>query len=418
MTAYIDYGNGYTAYALSTGDVRLQPGHSGLSFPTVDQPVSENAVIDGAVLGSTRIKGRRSVHPLYFRTATRAQIAYAFSPGVERTMTTAIGSMPYYVEDVVFTSANLKGPQEVRVICVSPLACPEGDTLTAEFEGGTGSGWGATEALVTHSATDGYDQLTFLGAGVYEVGKGTKFILDAAQRVQGVKLYISSATARDEWLCEVRLCADALGYPSTEIATGQALISTTTDLQEFTFMFDTPVELGSGYEGSVYVYSTDAITWWDELRFATDSAKGYTDGGAYTVTSDGVDLGYVPDTTADLKFVVIGQNLDTGTGTITFDADTDVPCAPVITCVIVTGDTELVLTGDGWVTTITGPFVTENIIIVDARNYTVTVNGTDAIADFVRTGDWPEVAPDSNTITVAPAAATSVQWKPRRLGLI
>ena len=418
MTAYIDYGNGYIAYARTTGDVRLRPGHSGLLFPTVEVPVAENAVMDGATIGTTRARGRRSVHPLYFRTATRAAIAAAFSPGVERTMTTAIGSMPYYVEDVVFVSANLKGPQDVRVVCVSPLAYPEGDTLTATFEGGTGGGWGAEEAVVSHTTTDGYDQLTFLGAGTYEVGKGTKFVTDASQRITGVKLWIASATARDEWLCEVRLNTDAVGYPSTEIASGQALISTTTALTEFLFKFDTPVELASGYGATMHVYSLDAITWWDELRFATDSGKGYAGGGAFTVASDGVDLTYVLDTAADLKFQVIGQNLDTGTGTVTFDADTDVPCAPKVTCVIVTGDNELVLTGTGWTTTITGPFVTGDIIVVDAREFTVTVNGTDALADFVRTGDWPEASPGSNTITIAPAAATTVQWKPRRLGLI
>lgn len=413
----VDFGNGVIVYTdASPGIV----GHSGVDEPDFEVATMQNSVTDGGTVGATRLPMRvvtfRVVHD---KVWTKAELVAAFSPGVERTITTINGSMPYYVAaPLSFPERRARAEKEFTVTILSPLACPEGDTLTATFEGGTGSGWGAEEVVVSHTTADGYDELTFVGGGAYEVGKGTKFVTDASQRITGVKLWIASATARDEWLCDVRLHTEVVGYPGgTVLASGRALISTTTALTEFLFKFDTPVELASGYEATMYVYSLDAITWWHELRFATDSGKGYPGGGAFTVTSDGVDFGYVLDTAADLKFQVIGQNLDTGTGTVTFDADTDVPCAPKVTCVIVTGDDELVLTGASWTTTITGPFVTGDVIIVDARNFTVTVNGTDALADFVRTGDWPEVSPGSNTITIAPAAATSVTWKPRRLGL-
>lgn len=403
MTAYIDYGNGYVAYARTTGDVRLQPGHSGLSFPTVEQPVSENAVVDGSVLGSTRIKGRRTVHPLYFRTATRAQIAYAFSPGVARTMTTAIGSMPYYVEDVIFMSANLKGPQEVRIIAASPLACPEGATRAASIVGG--GGWAAESVQVQNAVEDGTSGLVLTANEVGTLRLSQKF---AATTCRNTAFEYRVRQAPSAAIAEAYLTILDASFAQLHQQALDVSADFTVALHKIALTNPVVTVNGANTHAQLLLIGQPGFT----IALAYSNGD-YASGHLETPSGSGESAG------DDLTFKVYGQVLDAGVGTATFDADTDVPCAPVISCVIgAVGAATLVLTGTGWTTTITGPFVTNDVIVVDARNFTVTVNGVGAIARFVRTGDWPEVSPGSNTFTVAPAAATTVQWKPRRLGLI
>jgi len=172
-----------------------------------------------------------------------------------------------------------------------------------------------------------------------------------------------------------------------------------------------PLICVAGSTWTLYITNTRALPFTLGLAYSNGD---YAAGALTTPEGSGESAG------DDLTFAVYGQTLDAGVGTVTFDADTDVPCAPQIACVIGVGADDLVLTGDGWETTITGPFVEGDVVVIDARNFTVAINGDEeaGIEAFDRTGRWPSLQPGSNTIEVAPAAATQVQWKPRREGLI
>lgn len=411
----LDFGNGIVAGGHASDAVRIAE-HSGLDYPDVEQGLTENAVQDGGVLGAGRAAMRLMRLALDFdSTYTRRAVAQAFTYGVERTLTSTYGSMPYKVIGLGFASGNLTHPLRLLLTIVSPLACPEGDTLTATIAGG--DGWDASGMLYSYAVADGYDQLTFLGAGTYEIGKGVLFSIAAPKKVESIKLYLGAAVNRT-WDITADIRPVTGGVPGAAVASKTRSIALTSTVTEFEFVLDSPVELAAGdyvFSG----FSEQAFDWWNELRFATDSTLGDVDASAMTWAWRYVDpMVLMADDTCDLKFEVTGRSVSGGVGSVTFDANTDVPCAPQITCVIVVGAADLVLTGGGWVTTVHGSFVTNDVIVVDARNFTVKVNGVDALADFVRTGDWPQLSPGSNTITVAPAAATSVQWKPRRLGLI
>lgn len=114
------------------------------------------------------------------------------------------------------------------------------------------------------------------------------------------------------------------------------------------------------------------------------------------------------------------STLATGSGTI--DSKADVDCQPTFTCTI-GGDTSgVVITTPGCVTTITGAFVTNDVLVVDSAAHTVTVNAVNRISWFDRTGKFPRLTSGSNTVSVTNSAGggvpTVVTWYPRVMGLI
>jgi hypothetical protein len=406
MSTYLDLGNGIIAYAKGTGAYRLQPGHSGLEYPTVDVPVTENAVLDGAAIGSSRSRGRRMVLPLWIRGMTRQQIAAAFSPGVERTITSAIGSMPYYVEDCIFNSTALATAQEVRVAIVSPLAYPEAALTSVTIAGG--GGW-AAEAISDEQTTSNADY--DFGSGAYSeqiTSIGQTFGASAGEKMTGVAL-----KAGDE----------AIGYGTIRVYGVADGLPTGADLYTYGFR---AITIPANTETKIpldYVFPTTG-----DYAVVLERSEGTALGNVLYNTAGGYAGGqmvigngnyeWTAVTGDDLYFKVYTQAVDGGTGSATFTADTDVPVAPVITCTMVTPNDDIVLAGDGWTTTITATLIADDVIEVDAANFTVKVNGVSHLAYFDRSGEWPRVTPGSNTITVTPAAGTSIAFAPRRMGLI
>ena len=400
----LDYGNGYVAGGKSTDAIRIK-AHSGLEFPGVDQPIENNAVLDGGVFGAGHLPARlMSVRQDFGDGSTRAQIAAAFSPGVTRTLTSDNGtSLAYRVLDLIFNSQNLTGTPDVTVVMGSDLACPEGATLTASIAGG--GGWAAESIQTQNAVEDGTTGLLLTAQATsdgWELAPIQTFP-SFSGRITAIQYRIRTAFAAQQAQLQV-------WNASAELLSTKVLSASDITLGLHKITLDAPVACSPGgtWYWGLRLFDTRGTF---GIRFAYSNGD-YAAGALTTPVGSGEAAG------DDLTFAVYGQILNAGVGTVTFDADTDVPCAPAISCVLGFAADDLVLTGDGWTTTLHGPYAANASIVVDARNYTVTVNSVDAISDFERTGDWPEVTPGSNTITIAPAAATTVQWKPRRLGLI
>jgi hypothetical protein len=391
--SYLDFSNGFIAYARTTGDVRLLPDHTGLTYPAVELPVSENAVLGGASIGTARAKARRMAVPLYFRVSTRAAIAAAFFPGVERTVSSALGSMPYYVEDVVFRSLNLKGPQVVTVVIVSPLAYPEGPVALAEI---AASGW--TDPAVAIS------QLTWDADTAANSGYET-FPLTAGHQLVSVTLKAGAGGG-------LGACSAALYATAAGVATGAALANVAVPQMGKETDFVLPFAFIVPATGTYAVKFLNTLPGGGSAGgCAKNTAGGYASGSELSAANTVV-------TGDDLYFIVTTAVLAVAVGSVTFDSDTEVPCAPVVTVVMQSSDTSLVLAGEGWTTTLTDSFAANDVIVIDAANFTVTKNAVNALSTFDRTGEWPSVSPGSNTITVTPSAFVSATWKPRLMGLI
>ncbi len=143
----IDFGNGITAGGHATDTVRIL-GYSGFDFPGIEQSITENAVLDGATVGAARATARRmTVHLDFGRAYTRTEIASAFRPNVERTMSTARGSIPYKVDTLSFDSENTKTDIRALVSMVSRLGYAQGQGQSATL--GDGSGTVSSESDVT-----------------------------------------------------------------------------------------------------------------------------------------------------------------------------------------------------------------------------------------------------------------------------
>lgn len=125
----IDFGNGITAS--TDGLPGILRGHVGLDVPDIELAISENGVGDGGIVGPSRSKTRRMTVPvIHDRTWTRSEIARAFTPGVERTLSSPLGSMPYYVEALSFPSDDIAASHKFTVTLTSPLAYPEAALVT------------------------------------------------------------------------------------------------------------------------------------------------------------------------------------------------------------------------------------------------------------------------------------------------
>lgn len=125
MTTTLDFGNGIIIDGFSSGIAR---GSSGLEVPQYEVPVNEFSLLDGGSVGSTRAKARRmTIKVLHDRLWSRQTISRAFSGGVMRTITSPIGSMPYYVDTLSFPENDLEAEREFTVSIVSPLAFPAGE---------------------------------------------------------------------------------------------------------------------------------------------------------------------------------------------------------------------------------------------------------------------------------------------------
>lgn len=139
----IDFGNGIVCYTHIHGnDAALEQGHRGLHAPDLDVIVTENSEGDGGVIGSSRALARHIRCTISHKAKwTRREILQAFSPGVERTISSPLGSMPYVVKaPVEFPESLHEAQYRFTVTLASPLAYPEGDPLYASTGSEAGGG--------------------------------------------------------------------------------------------------------------------------------------------------------------------------------------------------------------------------------------------------------------------------------------
>jgi len=126
----IDFGNGIVT---GQGGVVLQK-KSGFHFPELENAETEYAMGDGGVLGISRGKMRLMTVLLAYTGGT-ADMARAFSPNIERRLTTSKGWIPYKVHEFIPADDPLSD-RMATVVMKSQLAYPLGEPQT--YLGGTG----------------------------------------------------------------------------------------------------------------------------------------------------------------------------------------------------------------------------------------------------------------------------------------
>lgn len=389
----IDFGNGVTASTDLADGLPLIVSASGHDVPDVDVPVAENGLLDGGVVGTPHVNARRMTFRVYHNaTWTRFALMRLFTPGVERTISSTRGSMPYYVERLSFPDPPAQSEVEFIVSIVSSLAYPEGSTLTARLPGTT----------ITQTTENANTEGVSAGQTVQLTGGETL-----------TRFTLKSSGGGTSSVATARIYATAAGK-----ATGAALATSTSvsvsgmAAAERDFEFDYVIP-----ETGLYaILVSNNVTLGQKWR--KNTAGGYASGDELTF-----DSMFPVETNAivtgdDLYFKVLTNLLVDNLSSVTFDADTDVPCAPVITLEAQSISANVVIAGTGWTCTITGPFAIGDDIVIDSDAHTVSLNGTVDMDMFLRTGDWPELSPGENTITVTPTATTAITWKPRRMGLL
>lgn len=134
----LDFGNGFYADTEDMPFIKL--GHSGLDMPQFEVAVTENGVSDGSTIGSTRAKGREMIVPIEHGGlwGSRREIARAFTPGIERILSSEFGSMPYYCRGVVFPDALLDTNCTLELVSehAFPLGEPKSVSAGSEPTGG------------------------------------------------------------------------------------------------------------------------------------------------------------------------------------------------------------------------------------------------------------------------------------------
>lgn len=405
MSLPMDFGNGFIAHfsglpglIADSGAGRIEQGHYGFTSPTVEIAVTEYAIGDGGSFDGSRATSRRMRCTVVHREAwTRKQIQQAFTPGVQRTLSTALGSMPYYVEELLFPESLAESRYKFTVSLWSPLAYPLGAALSASIEGG--GGYAAEGTRITQATDSGTATFTpdIGDLIIRQTFPGFSGMLTALEYT--VKTAPSNPTAWRVGLARID------GTTMVTMLTVGANVAI--GVQKATFPY--PISVSAA---QVYALVLQ------KLGGAVDIGLGYGASNPYAGGVGSAVIGTCDRTNFDLKFKVYGQLPDGGTGTVTFSADTDVIADCVVTCTMITPASSLVVFDGVRTTTITGALNINDVVVIDSAARTVTVNGVNRIAWFNRLGDWPRVTPGTNTFTITPAAATSISWQPRLMGLI
>jgi hypothetical protein len=125
----IDFGNGIRA-TTTIPDEDAPFGitdHEGAAYPELEISAIEAGVLDGGTVGGTRATMRvirfEFVHE---KVKTTAEIKRLFSPGVQRTASSELGSMPYYVKAVSFPKSDLRAKTKFAILIISEWAYPKG----------------------------------------------------------------------------------------------------------------------------------------------------------------------------------------------------------------------------------------------------------------------------------------------------
>lgn len=120
---YLNFGNGIIAGGTSRDPVRITD-FVGLDIPIADVSFEEHGILDGGRHVATRIRSRVMAVTMTTTAYSRHEIAQAFRYGRLLTLSSELGSMPYYVEGLVFESPNQRVAARFTVSMRSPDAYP------------------------------------------------------------------------------------------------------------------------------------------------------------------------------------------------------------------------------------------------------------------------------------------------------
>lgn len=120
---YLNFGNGLIAGGSASDSLRIAD-FVGLDVPIADSTFEEHGVLDGGRYVATRVRSRAMAVTLTTTAYTRHEITSAFRFGRRLTLSSELGSMPYYVEALLFATANQRGTVRFTVSLRSPDAYP------------------------------------------------------------------------------------------------------------------------------------------------------------------------------------------------------------------------------------------------------------------------------------------------------
>lgn len=407
MAQLLDFGNGVIAGGSATDAVCIK-GHSGLEYPALEVRGAENAVLDGGTIGSTRAGMRRMSVALDFKTMTRRQIAAAFSPGVERVLSSPDArSIPYFIERVGFEHENLT---------TRPVSCAL--TLLASgayFQGG----------VTTVSSPPGYTNITTgTTAGTQDIGVPsglnglcrvwqTFTVGPSSGEIGLIQFYLHHYGASTT---TVSLCPLVAGLPDFDNPLRSASDSFSGFGQGYYHRCAGVTAVAAGVYAAVIEY--DGAYAYPVYR-ADGTVYANGKGGYVDVVGDPVDGNSSGgDTTIDWTTIIgVAQAATTLTST-EIASLSDVDCPAVFTIGVGSPASAVTLSDGTRTATLTGAFSANDVVVIDTDNHTVTVNGTNRIAWFDTSGGWPILGRGNTTLSLTPASSLSVQWRPRYLGIL
>lgn len=395
----LDFGNG-----IATDDVTSGIGEpsTGLDVPEFEVPVNENAVFDGGSIGGSRTKCRRMViQVIHEKVWTRRQIMRAFTPGKERVISSALGSMPYFVEDLIFPLNMEEAEREFTVVIVSPLAYPRGGVLTSEGQpymlhtvySHAGDSYARKVPAYEGNMAMVFQPVT-VPAGQRIIEAGIRFrrlvsstvpVTIAIHPLDGVNPVVDIVYAQvTRGLTQ--LIQRPLVFPNYDLAADGFAISAKYDR-----------DLASPYRDNTGGYSGP------KGRYRTPTGLGSGDGSGSPV---------------DYDFRAVMASETSATTTVSVNPDSDVPTPPRIRLKLGSSTSTLTISDGVRTATINGSMAANDVVVLDTSDYSVTVNDVDRIAWFDRDGDWPMLDSDTGLITTSVAGELSVTWRPRLMGLL
>lgn len=406
----IDLGNGVVVYTRPTqGQACLEQGHYGLRVPEFEVPVTEYGARDGGTVGTTRANARHMrlsiAHPALW---TEAEIRRLFTPGVQRIISTPLGTMPYYVEGLSFPDSLWEGQYRFGLNIVSPLAYPRGalEAVAATTDAYSTTTYDTDMSAVTVPAEDaGYRSI----AQTFTVTPGD-IITDLSLRVRAVGSY-SGAYARS-YIVPVAVDGKPDPYAAYTSVYQQSIGS------EFAYV---------GWKGEFVVPAgvtqvalrmrcSTSVSTLEAMR--NPNGDGYTGGAGCYKTSSAWFFGDGIDTTIDWQHRITKQVEAASTTEVQLTSTTELPAYPKVTVTLAANASSLTISDGVRTATITGAMTAGDVVVLDCDALTLTVNGTDRIAWFDRDGDFPVINPDTSSITMSVPGTIAVEWYPRVMGLV
>lgn len=398
----INFGNGITAdfegvpgVTLDTGG-RIEKGHYGFLAPTVEIDITEHGIGDGGTVGTIRATSRKMRCTITHRALwMRKEIQQAFTPGVLRTLTTDLGTMPYYVQDLEFPESLAEARYKFTVAIVSPLAYPIGALAEIADDG---SQWDVETAAIEQTTDSG----TYTASGPFGVHVGQSFDPVFAERVTAFEYTVDDPPA---WMSGWYLTVVDGELSTDPVVSTQYVYAASVAAGTHKLNLATPFVADGGVY-TAFLHNDLAIS----IGLAHNAAGGYADGSL--IEDDAEVAG------KDLAFKVYTQ-AKIGVATLVLDEfNTDVPVPAIVTCYILGSAASLKVSDGTNVTTITHAFLAGDVVVIDSKEHAVTINGVDALADFDRLGNWPMLGPGVNTLEFDPNVTVVITAYPAFMGLI